>query len=92
MAKNTEKSNIKKSKNWIGAVLIIAFLLMGLVVYSNIQRAKNQREAAKIQLEIQRKTDKNDCYLKAAQQSKNEYYDEATDGPAIAACDQKYGN
>lgn len=79
-------------KGWFIALVIVIVLFAVLAVIGNIQKKKNQEEAARLQQKIQLQQAKTDCLLEAAQNSKNEYYDEATDGPAIAACEAKYGN
>lgn len=79
-------------RGWLIALVIIIVLFTVLAVLGNIQKKKNQEEAARLQQKIQLQQAKTNCLLEAAQNSKNEYYDEATDGPAIAACEAKYGN
>lgn len=90
---DSEAAKHKKwyQKGWLIAVIIMVIAIGVLGVAGNAQKKKNEAEALRLQQEIQRKQAKTDCLLQAAQNSKNEYYDEATDGPAIAACEAKYG-
>lgn len=89
MATHKKKSH---KKGWLIAVLVIVALLVVLGILGNVQKKKNQEEAARLQQQIQLQQEKTDCYAKAAQLGTSDHYDEAVNGPAFAACDAKYGS